>query len=170
MISMTYAVVSLLYGSGPSTVGGEVAQMSVNTVQRCAKRPLSHVGEKVLEFLPSLADFYASRAVGVKFFVFGIIASLTHAPPRNPSWRQGHTMPCDGNTVAFTSETSTRCYAANLKCVATRFFQFSTIALAYPAQIFGLRFGQTKNCQIAETLAGKFVGRHHSHNIAYEKA
>jgi hypothetical protein len=167
MISMTYAIVSLLHGSGPSAIGGAVAEMSVNTVQGCTKWSFSHVGQKVLEFLPSLADFYASCAVGVKFLVFGIVTSAAHVLPRNPSRRQGQAVPRDGNAMALTPETSTRCYAASLKRITACFFQCSTIASADPAQIFGLRFGQTKNCQIAKVLTGEFVWGNHSHSIVY---
>ncbi len=152
---------------GPSTILGEISEIAIYAVKRRAIGSLAHIGQKVFEYLPSLAYSYASSAVIGIFFVLGPLTSPFHGLPRNPSWRQRHSMFCDGNAMALPTEASARRYLASFKCIAANLFGLAAVAAAKPTQVLALCLGQSKNYKVGEALTGKGIWRHHSHKITY---
>ena len=160
---------ALCQGIGPSTVLGEITEPTVYAIKRHIFGAFAHVGKEVLKFLPSFANRYAIAAVRRIFLVPGPLASSFHSLPRYPGWGQRHSMSCESNAMALTTETSTRSYLSSLKRITANFFCFSAIAAAEPAQVLTLLFGQPKNDKVVEALSGKTAWWHHSHKITYER-
>lgn len=75
-------VALLLKLRGPSAIGGRVALLSVNSVEgmSCAGTR-THVEKKVLETLPSPANFDSAATVAGKVLVAWVVASPAHGVP-----------------------------------------------------------------------------------------
>lgn len=82
------AQIALLFsGCGPPTVPRFVTPGPVNAVNRGAYGALSHVGEKLREVVPPLANGNSARSVSGEFVMVGVLAPLPHRMPRLISWR-----------------------------------------------------------------------------------
>jgi hypothetical protein len=162
------SVSSLSIDISPSAIVWAVVLVSIDTIKRHSFGPLAHIGKKVFKYLPSVTDFNSSCSVSIKSLVFGIITSTAHVLPRNPRWRQGHSMSGHGNAMALATEASARSHQPPLKRITANFFGLAAVAAAKPAQILALRFSQSNNDKVSETLSSKTIRRHHSHKITCE--
>ena len=75
-------VVILVNRRCPPAIFGRVPGVVVNSVQGHAVRPVSHVGQEILKFHPSLANIYSSTAVPGVVPMVRIQAPLFHCGPR----------------------------------------------------------------------------------------
>ena len=75
------AIGVLFRRGGPSTVARLVVAVIVNTINRFSNRWFAHIGQKVLELLPSFADSNAAAAVSAPVSVLWVGASVAHASP-----------------------------------------------------------------------------------------
>ena len=94
------AMVRLLFLTrGPSAVAGFIVPVIVYPVDGLAFRPFAHVGEKVYEGLPTLADRDSLAPV---VFVIQVVATSKHAHPgvigRCEGTSMGMTMCCPEST------------------------------------------------------------------------
>lgn len=71
----------LLVMCRPSAIAWLVVAVVVDSVNRVAWGPSSHISEEVFELLPSLAHFDAASAVILVFMVFHILATRNHSQP-----------------------------------------------------------------------------------------
>jgi hypothetical protein len=75
-------VTHLLLDGGPATVTGFVVTIVVDAIQRESSRACAHIGEKVLEAVPALADRDTPPTVTRPVVARCVAAPLQHALPR----------------------------------------------------------------------------------------
>lgn len=85
-------IVGLLVFSCPNAIDLAIRPVVVFALDRQAGRTYTHVGIKVLELHPSIADRNASAAIVLICGRFGIVASLQNARPDHVSRCSGHPM------------------------------------------------------------------------------
>jgi hypothetical protein len=71
----------------PNAVAGRIVSIHIAPFKRPSERPLSHVGEERLKFVPSFADGNSPSAVVRKDAVVRIGAPVSHVAPRQVFWR-----------------------------------------------------------------------------------
>ena|SRR5215467_15713105 len=76
------AFVLLLFEvGGPTAIAWFVVAVIVDALKRVVVWSWSHVGVKVFELLPALADFDAASTIVFVAWVVGVLAALPHAAP-----------------------------------------------------------------------------------------
>lgn len=94
-------IFALLLPCGPTAVSREVPLGIVNSVQSLSGVPNAHVGKKVFEFIPSLADRNLSVNIGTDPVLRGSrFAPQTHALPRGVGRGSGHAVRPPGHPTA----------------------------------------------------------------------
>lgn len=78
---------NLLELRSPTAVRRLVVSAVVDAVDAPPCRGLSHVGEKVLELFPSLANGDSAPSVILPAFLFGVFAAVDHSDPAAPCFR-----------------------------------------------------------------------------------
>lgn len=81
-MSVSASVTALLLACRPSAIFWRVAFFIVNSVNRGALRPCTHISEKEKEVIPASADINSSAAVIWVMFIIRIIAPRPHHTPR----------------------------------------------------------------------------------------
>jgi hypothetical protein len=72
----------LLFDAFPATVVGLIVLVVVDAPYRALWRGLwPHIGKKVFEFLPPLANSDATSAVSLITWVFGVTTPIKHSAP-----------------------------------------------------------------------------------------
>lgn len=86
------AVIDLLLLRSPPAILGRVAGVVVDAINRHAARGRTHVGQKVLKYLPPFADLNPATPVIGKRHRVRIFTSLSHAAPDIVDRRMGHSV------------------------------------------------------------------------------
>ena len=112
-------VVSLLLRSCPSTVARLVAKVVLQPINRTTGRARTHVGEKITEVQPAVANSDANAAVTRERRAFGVLAPLNHRVPRFIRWRPIHTMAQLFQSRLFITHTSAGTHQPAAQAIAS---------------------------------------------------
>ena len=99
----------LLFGCGPSTVLGRVRPVVVDAVNRSVCWALSHIGQEILERLPTLTHVNPTTTVKQVRMVIRVFASAFHGHPRYMLRGSAHSM---AQIVPFKLQAPARCCSA----------------------------------------------------------
>ena len=125
----------LLRSCSPSAISGRIAALIVDAVNAAVWRSLTHVGKKVLKFVPALAYRDASPAVIFIGFRVRVIATGEHAGPRHEGRRALTASVPVFKIIAFIKKAATRFRIAVLQAVATNDSPIPAIAGAKPIRL-----------------------------------
>ncbi len=123
------SIVHLLSMGRPSAIFGGIAQIIIHSIKRQPKGAFSHVGKKIIEAIPAIANRYSSRAVIFERLSSWISASCSHFYPASICRRLKAI--CSGVTV-FIFQTSTRTGKAACKTILVNDFCFAAITSTDP--------------------------------------
>lgn len=94
--------------------------------------PFSHIGNKVVKIIPSLANIDTASAVVMKRMVVWIFTTISHRTPNFILWCIGHSVFCEcffSNLVVKTPAAS--CMSV-IKVCGTNYFFITTVAFTKP--------------------------------------
>lgn len=109
------SVIGLLFGRGPSTILGEIAQIVVDSIQRQTFRGMPHIRKEILKFEPFSTDCDPSPSITLKVFDIGISTTAEHRSPNTVDFGAKHSMSSKSGFIGFSNSASTRLSSAEFK-------------------------------------------------------
>ena len=130
----------LFFGRGPSAIARFVVAVIIDTINRHAFRHTHHVGNKILDPVPTLANDYSSAPIIFIGRMFWVVAAMNHANPAFIHFgaRQvvRNFLPVKGARMLFCQlgvQASARFCAATFKSADIYGFLIAAIAKAVPS-------------------------------------
>jgi hypothetical protein len=158
--------------SSPSTIFRGITFRIVDAINCVFIGAYSHVAKKIIEYLPSITNFYAARPISKIFFIARILTACSHGGPANVSatstGSRRMAMPCVLFSYQYIFHASARIGMA-MKKIASRYIDdIAAVALAFPKSGTGFsgNFSNSPDCdQISRGLrykiqSSKFSNRH----------
>lgn len=154
-------VIRLLLWRGPATVARFVVAVAVDSFYRLTGRWLTHVCEKVLERLPSLAHADASATINTESSARGVGAARLHPLPSCVCFRYAaaHAMRSAAlDRPKYPVATTGSGFSTNEACCENISLR-ATGALALPIRLVVTRVSETQHSPTPKLLAGKAGSR-----------
>lgn len=151
-------ICGLFFGRRPSAVVGRVVSVGIDTIQRILfRRTISHVGVKVLKFVPS---FTYPNPAGTIVFVGWTPATLQHGTPDCVDRRSRHAMraaPLIASLQHFFQQTTTTLCQLAAYVYAQYCFNISAITHTFIVGVSISLFGEFDHTQTPRTsVCGQF--------------
>jgi hypothetical protein len=155
---------SLLLRGCPTAVALGVAFRVIDPVQTATTRASTHIGEKVLEDFPTLADLDSTTSVSKEIGAASILAALEHIDPRNIG--RGTSLPglmpmlgfC--GSYHFGPQASTTSGIAFSEIRGKNYGGFSASARTLPAGKLKVIASATQDAEPSEFLPNQVVQEH----------
>jgi hypothetical protein len=156
--------VSLFFHSDPSAIAGLVSPVVVDAVNSQSRRWLAHVSEDVFEGLPSFANRDAARAVTGVICIVWVEAAVHYRRPsgvqRGPR-ASGRMAVFEVAGDKFVPMGAPATGYASPDIADRSDGGVSTVAAAFPDELFPLPATETQSDEASETLAGDILESGH---------
>lgn len=172
-ISVTSRIVFLLNLRCPCAIIICISSVIILTINRMLwGRSLSHIRQKILKGIPSLANRNASSAIITKLFISWIMASISHAQPNLIFWDFFRkTMNGKALSGKFVMQAPTAFGVTCPKALASDYFFLPARTTAFPKhKALRIWWNALNNCQPKKCFARKIdkiarIGSSHSRNL-----
>ena len=149
------SIVGLLFPGRPAAIAGFVVSVVVDAIKRQTAGAFAHIGKKIVERKPPLANGNATRAIPLELSGFRIEAALLHMRPGIVSrrwpcfvrWR----MTMTDLRLPFTLKTTATCRVTAREIVADCCDFGAAVTTAKPSRVSRLRMREADNGQPTET-------------------
>jgi hypothetical protein len=146
------SVVGLFFSSGPSAIFFAIPKVIINPLQSHAVWTRTHVINKALEVMPTVAQGYAASSVSVKKPAFGVQASGFHVHPYSIGFGAIETVPIK-TIVILLFQASARLFCAACQSMRSSDGFAATVAFAQPcSMIFPYITGPIHNHKPSKSL------------------